>query len=276
MAKITEYSAVTRLGASDIFIIDGANGTRKISAKDSAIELAGLISPTNHRNVYRGRSLGTSVTAEQKTAIQSGSFDNIYIGDYWTIDGINWVVADMDYYYNTGDAAFNKHHLVIVPQQNLYNARMNPTNTTEGGYVGSEMYTTNLNKAKEKIRNAFGDMVLTHRDILINAVTSGHPSGHIWTDSTVDLMTEVMVYGTSHYSVMNSVSVFPTKYTIARQQLALFALNPCAAFSRSYWYWLRDVVSSSFFAFVFYFGFANFTSASSSCGVRPHFCIGIG
>lgn len=273
MAKLTEYSAITRLDVSDIFITDGANGTSRITAKDAAIELAGLVSSTNHRNIYAGRNLGTSVTAAQKAAIQSGSFDNIYVGDYWIIDGNKWIVADMDYFYNTGDTAFTKHHLVIVPHASLYSARMNPTNTTEGGYVGSEMYTTNLEQAKEKIRHAFGDMVLTHRDILINAVTSGHPSGYIWTDSTVELMTEVMIYGTQHYSVMNSVSVFPTKYTTARQQLALFALNPCNAAIRQ-WYWFRDVVSSAAFAGVNDYGYASCNNASYSCGVRPYFCIG--
>lgn len=227
----------------------------------------------NHRNIYRGKDLGTSVTEVQKSAIQNGTFDDLYIGDYWSIGGVNWVIADMDYFYQTGDTALTKHHLVIVPQSNLYSAKMNATNTTTGGYVGSEMYTTNLDQAKVKIQAAFGNMVLSHRDILINAVTNGRPSGYAWMNSEVELMTEVMVYGTYHYAAMNTGSPLVTKYTTARQQFALFKLNPYEAFRRAA-YWLRDIVSSSYFARVLANGGADSYNASISSGVRPYFCIG--
>ena len=82
-----------------------------------------------------------------------------------------------------------------------------------------------------------------------------------------------MVYSTYHYAVMNPSTFLPTKYTTARQQFALFALNPYDAFRRE-WYWLRDVVSSADFASVNYYGIANYNSASASGGVRPYFCIG--
>lgn len=227
-----------------------------------------------HRNLFRGKNLGGSVTAEQLAAIKDGSFKDLFIGDYWTIDGVNWLIADMDYFYQAGDTAFMKHHLVIIPQGNLYNAQMNSTNTTEGGYVGSEMYKTGLNNAKEQIKAAFPDMVLSHRDILINQVTDGHPSESIWTDSEIELMTEVMVYGTYHYAVMNPGSYLPTKYTTARQQFAIFALNPYYAFIGRIWNWLRDVASTASFAGCAHVGAAGSTVASGSHGVRPYFCIG--
>ena len=274
MAKLTEYQATTRLQPSDIFISDGAGGTKKITAKDAAIELAGLVSVANHRNIFRGKNLGASVSEAQKTAIRNGTFDDLYIGDYWVIGEVTWLIADMDYFYNTGDKAFTNHHLVIIPQAPLYNAAMNTENTTAGGYTGSEMYTKNLDQAKEKIKAAFGEMVKSHRDILINAVENGHPSGYIWTDSEVELMTEVMVYGTYHYAVMNPGSYLPTKYTTARQQFAIFALNPYYAFIGRIWYWLRDVVSAPSFADCDNGGYATCGSASTSLGVRPYFCIG--
>ena len=271
MAKMTEYPAITRLQSSDIFVTDGTGGTKKIAAKDAAIELAGLVSVANHRNIFRGKNLGTSVTSAQKTAIQNGTFDDLYIGDYWVIEGVTWLIADMDYFYQAGDTAFTKHHLVIIPQTTLYNAVMNTTNTT---YMGSEMYTKNLEEAKTKIKAAFGEMVQTHRDILINAAEGGHPSGYIWTNSEVELMTEVMVYGTYHYAVMNPGSYLPTKYTTARQQFAIFALNPYYAFIGRIWYWLRDVVSAATFAYCNTYGGATYGGASASGGVRPYFCIG--
>ena len=61
-------------------------------------------------------------------------------------------------------------------------------------------------------------------------------------------------------------------YTVEKSQLPLFALNPAAIVTR-YDYWLRDVVTAAYFAFVYAYGYANLGSASRSYGVRPAFCI---
>ena len=273
MAKLIDYPADTRFNSDDILIKDGSNGTKKILVTDAAVEFAGMVSAINRRNVYRGKNLGTAVTAAQKAAIQAGTFDDLFIGDYWVINGVNWVIADMDYWYNCGDTAFTNHHLVIVPSASLYNAKMNETNTTEGGYVGSLMYRENLNNAKTTISTAFGDMLLTHREYLINAVTSGYPSAGAWFDSTVELMNEIMVYGSYIYTPAGNGSTIVTRYTIDKQQLSLFRLNPRAINNRVS-IWLRDVVSSSYFAYVGNRGSARYHYASGSDGVRPVFAIG--
>lgn len=273
MARLTEYPAATRFDANDILIKDGTNGTKKITAANAASEFAGLVSDVNHRNIYRGKNLGTAITAAQKAAISSGTFDDLFVGDYWTLNGMVYRIADIDYWYNCGDIAFAKHHLVMVPDTNMYDAKMNDTNTTEGGYVGSKMYTEGLDNAKATIQAAFGNMLQTHREILINAVTDGHPSGYAWYDSTVDLMSEIMVYGSHIYAPAGNGVLTPIQYTIDKQQLALFRLCPRMVNIRLS-YWLRDVVSSSHFASMYNNGFANYGSASSSPGVRPAFAIG--
>ena len=234
----------------------------------------------NHRNIYRGKYLGTSVTNDQKTAIANGTFTDLYVGDYWTINSVNWVIADFDYWYQCGDTTFTKHHLVIVPAASLYSAKMNDTNTTgitvEGGagaYVGSLMYRENLDSAKTTISNAFGNMVLTHREYLQNAVSNGYASGGAWFNSTVDLMNEPMVYGSYIHTAGSNGSTIVNRYTIGKQQLALFRLNPKAINIRAHW-WLRDVVSAAAFAAVNGYGAANCGNASFSYGVRPAFAIG--
>ena len=273
MAKLIDYAADTRFNSDDILIKDGSNGTKKILVANAAVEFAGLVSAINRRNVYRGKNLGTAVTAAQKAAIQAGTFDDLFIGDYWVINGVNWVIADMDYWYNCGDTAFTNHHLIIVPSTSLYNATMNATNTTDGGYVGSLMYTENLNTAKTTISTAFGEMLLTHREYLVNAVTSGYPSAGAWFDSTVELMNEIMVYGSHIHTPAGNGTTIVTRYTINKQQLSLFRLNPKAINNRVS-IWLRDVVSSSNFAYVNPGGVALFLYASGPCGVRPAFAIG--
>src|SRR5699024_9521029 len=66
-----------------------------------------------HNSVYRGKNLGASVTAEQYAAIAAGTFDDLYIGDYWTIGGVTYRIAAFDYYLHTGDTPCTDHHAVI-------------------------------------------------------------------------------------------------------------------------------------------------------------------
>lgn len=273
--KITEYPKVSNFDANDILLKDGPNGTKTILIPDAAKAFVEAAMPADmHRNIYRGKNLGTSITTTQKNAIKNGTFADLYIGDYWTLGGKKYVIADMDYWYNCGDTAFAKHHLVMIPDGYLYSHAMNDTNTTVGGYVGSKMYTEGLNQAKTTIRAAFGDLLLSHREYLTNAVTNGYPSAGAWFDSDVELMNEVMVYGSYIYTPGGTGSVTPNRYTIDKQQLALFKLNPKAINKRET-IWLRDVVSSTGFADVRGNGLAYSYDASYSLGVRPVFPIGL-
>lgn len=229
----------------------------------------------SHNGIFRGKNLGTSVTQKQWTAIQNGTFDDLYIGDYWVIGGVNWRIAAFDYYYNTGDTVFAKHHAVIVPDTTLYSHNMNETNTTDGAYVGSKMYTEGMEQAKTTISNAFGSShVLSHRIYLSNATSNGKASVGAWTDSTVDLMCEHMVYGSGIFSPVSDGSTVPNNYRVEKSQLPLFAHNPRMIGVRSAW-WLRDVITSALFAGVTGSGLAACAGASSADGVRPAFCIGV-
>lgn len=323
--KITDYEKVQALAASNIFLLDGPNGTKTIAADALAKALIGLLSskdfiggvnlseltqinelvsgnkllvgttdgnkaiaaedalfamldgfaPVELRRVlFRGKNLGTALTAVQKAAIKDGSFKGMFLGDYWSIGGRIWRIVDMDYWYNCGDTAFTSHHLVIMPDEALYNAQMNTTNVTTGGYVGSAMYKSNLANAKTIVNAAFQGSVLTHREYLCNAVANGRPSGGAWFDSSIELPNEPMMYGHPHFSPTSDGSTVPSIYTISKTQLALFIVCPRFIVNRSYNQWLRDVVSSAYFALVSDVGGPNYLGASSSCGVRPVFPVG--
>lgn len=248
-----------------------------IKSKIEAEDLSPMVYDNSgaHNAIYRGKYLGSSVTETQWDAISAGTFDDLYVGDYWTIGGVNWRIAAFDYYYNCGDTNFTKHHAVIVPDTALYTHVMNDTNITTGAYVGSKMYTEGLEQAKTTINNAFGSShVLSHRIYLSNATSNGKASAGAWTDSTVDLMCEHMVYGSGIFSPVSDGSTVPTNYRVEKSQLPLFAHNPRMIAIRSTW-WLRDVISSAHFAFVGSDGSADYYNASYASGVRPAFCIGI-
>ena len=323
--KITDYEKVQALAASNIFLLDGPNGTKTIAADALAKALIGLLSskdfiggvnlseltqinelvsgnkllvgttdgnkaiaaedalfamldgfaPVELRRVlFRGKNLGTALTAVQKAAIKDGSFKGMFLGDYWSIGGRIWRIVDMDYWYNCGDTAFTSHHLVIMPDEALYNAKMNTTNVTTGGYVGSAMYKSSLANAKTIVNAAFQGSVLTHREYLCNAVANGRPSGGAWFDSSIELPNEPMMYGHPHFSPTSDGSTVPNIYTISKTQLALFMVCPRFIVNRSYNQCLRDVVSSDGFAVVGSGGDAFYYGASGSFGVRPVFPVG--
>lgn len=276
--KISEYPRIGSFTADNIMLVDGNGGTKTILISDAILAALDLTSVVNHRRIFRGKNLGSTLTAEQKTAIQNGTFKDLWLGDYWEISGVKWRIADFDYWYNKGDTAFTKHHVVIVPDTNLYTGKMNDTSTTTGGYVGSKMYTTYLATAKSTISSVFGSNLLTHREYLINAVTSGYPSAGAWTDSSVELMNEPMVFGSYVITPSGDGSVIPKRYTNSAVQLALFAVAPSFINStpegQRISYWLRDVVSASRFVRVTDFGPGTETAPSLDYGVRPAFAVG--
>lgn len=248
-----------------------------IKSKIEAEDLSPMLYDNSgaHNAIYRGKYLGSSVTETQWNAISGGTFDDLYVGDYWTIGGVNWRIAAFDYYYNCGDTNFTKHHAVIVPDTALYTHVMNDTNITTGAYVGSKMYTEGLEQAKTTINNVFGSShVLSHRIYLSNATSNGCALAGAWVDSTVDLMCEHMVYGSGIFSPVSDGSTVPNNYRVEKSQLPLFAHNPRMIGIRSTW-WLRDVITSARFAIVYNSGHATCDDASYAHGVRPAFCIGI-
>lgn len=226
-----------------------------------------------HNSIYRGKDLGASVTAEQYAAIAAGTFDDLYIGDYWTIGGVTYRIAAFDYYLQAGDVACTDHHVTLVPDTVLYSGAMDDSNITTGGYVGSKMRTSGLDQAKSAVATAFGPThVLSHRQYLCNAVTSGKPSGSSWYDSTVELMTEQNVYGGMVFGIGNDGSTVASLYTVDKSQFKLFAFRPDLISNRQT-FWLRDVVSAADFAVVAYGGNADYNGSSNIFGVRPAFSV---
>lgn len=273
--RINEYPRAISFNDGDVLLKDGSDGTKAMPFSDAAASLLeSVLAPTMHKNLYRGKYLGTSVTAAQKAAIQNGTFKDLYIGDYWTIGGKDWVIADMDYFYNIGSTALTKHHLVILPRTPLYLHVMNDDYTTTGGYINSKMRKSGLDSAKSTIRAAFGDMVLTHKDIFTNAVSNGKPSGGAWVDSDVELMNEIMVYGCPIFAPACDGSNIPYLYTTAKTQLSIFRLNMKFLSDMRSLIWLRDVVSAFSFACVADYGPANCGGAGDDGGVLPYFLIG--
>lgn len=237
-------------------------------SKTTALESLSTNSIPFHNSYPRCKYLGTSITDAQNTAVKNRTYDDLFIGDYWTINGVNWRIVAIDYYYNVGDTNFDKGNIIVMPDTVLYNAQMNTENTTAGAYAGSLMRTQNLNNARTIAQNAFGSHLANHRIVLANAVDSSGPSDWGWYDSDgVELPNEVQIYGTRVWgSALKGFDVATQK-----QQFPLMMLAPQFVNTRQS-YWLQDVSSasvSSRFADVYSSGAADHDPASNSLGVRP-------
>ena len=219
-------------------------------------------------------------TGNGKSEVAAGNFTNVRPGDYilGSSTGKKYWVVDLDYYYQHGSSSsFSKHHLTMMCAWNTGSKAMNSTNTTEGGYVGSEMYTTHVpNVISTYLTPDFGSNLLTFPCMLGNTMTSstargnglaGATTNRAWSDEQAILPGEVQVYGYQAYG---------TAYDTGnhKHQLAMF---------REYGYnkvvgrdsiWLRDVASSAYFAHAYYGGDVSYTNASSTYGVRPLFVLG--
>ena len=252
-----------------------------------------------HNAMWGGRDITAAFNAGTVSAnIANGTFKDIFPGDYITKqitipqvladDGttelfaggtytVNWVVADCDYWWHKGDnTAMETHHVVIVPQAPIFNARMNATNTTEGGYAGSEMYKNVIPACATGIVSAFGaDHILTFRDGISNSVDTSHVSSGLpqftgtpgwwgeWVSVQCNLMSEKMVYGAP------ICSAGAMDNTMATRQMSAFRLSERLINYNRQWWWLRDVVSSAHFARVNGNGAAFAGNASGVGGVRP-------
>ena len=276
------------------------NGTSADSATGDITLGYSIYSPTDfnaypHNGIYRGKNLGTfTSTAELETflsnhEIATGNFTDLYLGDYFTIqDGTynaNWMIAGFDTEFYKGwlvdgssDVQWvNQHHITLIPRIPLFNAQMNSTNTTSGGYKGSAMHTSTLPTVVSKLQTVLGTHLLKHYAVLSSAVDTtrsnmfgtagGASSSWEWTEVYATLPSEVQIYGSTIWS---SSGYDPGE---ACMKLPVFNFINHIQFSR--WaFWLRGVASSSGFCLAGGIGDAAALDASLSHGVRPVICIG--
>ena len=280
--KITELVKGLPVNEDVIPFVDSANGeTKKVVIDD----LLKVIVPKNagtHNGIYRGKDITDLFydgTLSQQIA--AGTFDDVFIGDYiiGKVSKRKYLVADINYRLNMGDTECKTPHILMIPERIMGTAKMNDTNITTGTYVGSKMYIEYLMPFKEVIYNDFeSEHIVSHRNLFANATTNGYESAGGWFHSNIELMNEIMVYGSNIFHNIQNGANLAYNYTMDKQQLSLFRLKPDLTVARNdagerYWYWLRDVVSASSFAYVTPYGYAASDSASSSGGVRSAFLI---
>lgn len=225
--KFKEYPEAQILNDEDALIIDTAEGTKHVLGS----RVKGYTpSSIDHSRLFRGKNLGNAFTAEQRAAVQNGSFKDLFLGDYWEINNKKWRIVDMDYWLGTYDEDYNRmesHHLVIMPDTCLVRSAMKGDGTTTGGYWGSDLRDNPFNECINQFEAAFGFYPFIHGEYLSNAVTNGKVSGKILVNTVCEVPSEIMVYGTRIYSSANNDgTTIPNNMTYCKTQLALFNVAP--------------------------------------------------
>ena len=278
--------------AADAEAIDSAGGIKTATSSNKGLmskAMAGMLeSPDKvvfngcnvmsnaayHNSIYRGKNLGTSITAAQLAAIAAGTFDDLFLGDYWVINSHTHTIVDFDYYIRCGDTELTAHH-VVIQSDGGWSSKWYSSNDTSRGYVSTD--TGTIRKyIKDTVQPAiiadFGSShVLAYRQLYPATYSSGAATGWAWTDAKTELPNEVQVYGCPAWT--NDGHGNGHEIGIDKRQLSLFRVKPTAANIRAAW-WLRSVGSATYACRVAHYGDATNTGASNSLGVRPLSLIG--
>lgn len=262
------------------------NGESKTRLRDLYYSLVPDGAQT-HNNVYRGQNLG-ALNATHIANIQNGSFKDMFIGDYFTINGANYVIAGINQKHLHGDNISLGNHLLLMPDRfsrmedgtvlrsnGKTTHYMNDTDTTAGGFAGTKLYKTIMPSIQKRLEADFGNHLLNFKEVVSTHVDDGGaPDQAEWRDAKLAIPNEVMIYGTT----LNGNNKNGSWYNVGddNTQLPLFRLNPDEiSNNRDATFWLRDIHSASEFAYAGAHGDAVWLGASYTwSGVRAFFLIG--
>lgn len=270
---------------NDFVITFNDNSESKTRLKDAYYSMVPDGMQT-HNNIFRGVNLG-ALSSTHIANIQNGSFKGMFIGDYFSVNGSNYVIAGINTKHLKGDSTQLGNHLLLMPDRfsTLKDGTvmrndgkqhyMNDTDTTAGGLAGTKLYQTYMPSIQNKLEADFGSHLLKFREVVSTHVdASGAPDKGEWHDAKLAIPNEVMVYGTT----LNGNNKNSSWYNIGDDdvQLPLFRLNPDELTNHRDWgLWLRDIHSASEFAYADDNGDASWNGASWPwLGVRAFFLIG--
>ena len=254
------------------------SGSKKLATEEFVTNLICINNAGFHNSIFRGKDVTAYYTdGTLYTRISSGTFEDLFVGDYIIKNNITWRIAGFDIHLNKGHQPLTIHHAVIVPDSNLTDGAMNSEGSTEGGYVGSLVYQNDLPTVlTDYITPVFGDHIIEYTALLTKGINptgynrtganTGCSNSSDWYNRKLDLMDECEVYGCPIHSSSSE------DCGLAYPQLPLFALAP-QYIPNGEEYWLKDVSTATSYACVSGGGIAYALWTASLSGVRPRFLI---
>lgn len=247
--KIMDYPLNEDIQPEDVLLSDGENGTRTIKVEDLAEvspDFLGEDPAVTHRNIYRGKNLGSEFTQEQLAHIHDGSFEDLYVGDYWDINGTIYRIADINYLWNTSDGSTPNNLAIIADNKNNdWRTKWSDNGSPSSGYQGSTLRSKITTTIKTKIETDFSNAtVFTFKYRSTNGINST-ANAAVWSNGTDN----VISLSFSHiYNIIFPV-VRQSGYIIdsaafsswRNTQLSIFNLNPTTIQMPDKAYWLSNI-----------------------------------
>lgn len=218
--KISQYPQTDNPQPTAWVLTDGTDGTKITSIEDLQYALFDN-NPTMHANIYRGKNLGPQLTEEQHANIRNGSFNGMWIGDYWETGGIRYRIADFDYWYSPHN--ITAHHVTIFPDSNLTTGPFSRSATTE---LESTIYTETIPSLRTGVERNLSCTVFPHQVSLISRFKDGWPDAAANHTVVMSVPSQSMVYGSEKFSVQErSMATNGYRQEVSNStQLALFRL----------------------------------------------------
>lgn len=273
----SDIKDVTSLSTKDEVLIGTSDGIKGVSVTNGnlfkILNTMLMHQPNNmyiRKNIYRGQRMGTSKIDYQDQIKLSL---DLYLGDYWEIDGNKWRIVDFNYYLGKGETSWNSYeHMVIMPDKPVYSSawHSNP-DVNSSGYYYSKIY--------DDTESYFYDNIV---DVIFNydygyafnqLISDNSEFGMFWdVDQDVTIPNEIQIFG----SYIKTPNIGENRDTSDTSQLSL--MKHCPEFinpSRTS-YWLRDYnpqEGSGNPVFVDPSGCSYTATPIYAKGVRPLFCV---
>lgn len=272
--RITDLPIVRYNEKDDYVILDnpGKSTTKRISCMDIRFSIFSD-NPPVHNQIVRGSSLGNEFRQNHKDAIRTGSFQDLWLGDYWLYNNVRWMIVDFNYFRGTEESV--KNHIVVMPDRSLSASSATKAEDPLKNYCDSLMYDAAA-KLKPQFAALFGDeYIMGHKDVLANTY-----AGSATFPYTSD---QVLVRGGIYSTIPDEVMMFGARL-MAPVQAGRDAASHITGKQFSYYrqgmgipnphqiFWLRDKCWYNYFTC-----WADYRLSSriwnTTAGLRPFVCI---
>lgn len=250
--KFADYPADTVIAAGDIFLKDGATGTKKVVGSDLPYAIFDGV-PMMHNNIYRGANLGSSYTVAQRAAVSSGAFTGLWIGDYWTIGGVQWIIVDFDYWGGT------THHLIVMPRTGHYQGPIHPDLVVATGVRSTALGSNAITPGSNSFQSLFNNMGFSHTIISREGWDSEYRRNTSVREvkTVADVLSEGMVIGSKPITSEPPGPNGTIWKTNDSRQLSYFRMGGKMPLTSGQISWLSDQTAAYHFATIDDLGFVT-------------------
>ena len=194
---------------------------------------------------YRGSNLG-AFTEDYAAEIYSGDFDSMQVGDTFIQNGHTYKIAGFNYLCGADNNSQLGNHLIMITDS-LGNYAMNPSDTTNGGFVGSAMWQSHFPTFVNQLKADFGKHLLTWNEFLTTGTDGNAANQGQYFAVQASMMNATMYWGQpGQYSVPSGDKNY--NIGIETKQLPIMQLHPDEQTNGGNWTWQRDVRNGQGFA----------------------------